>query len=68
MDPLWFGTALMAAGVAVNLVATRRHTRVVAELNHGQLIGHGPSRPAAVLALSLGLVGIAMVIYLNVVN
>lgn len=64
---LWFGTALMAAGVAVNLFATRRHLRVVAALNHGRMIGR-PSRPAVVLAVSLALVGIAMVIYLSVVE
>ena len=64
----WFGTALMAAGVGVNLGATWRHRRVVAELNRGQFGVHGPSREAVTLALFLALVGIVVAIYLNVVN
>jgi inner membrane protein YidH len=65
---LWFGTALMAAGVGVNLGATWRHRRVIAELNRGQFGDHGSSREAVTLALFLALVGIAMALYLNVVN
>jgi len=64
----WFGTALMAAGVGVNLGATRRHRRVVAELNRGQFHDHGPSREAVTLGLLLASVGIAIAIYLNVVE
>src|SRR5436189_792963 len=33
---LWFGTALIAAGVAVNLLSIRRYLRLVGELNRGQ--------------------------------
>src|SRR3989442_6080752 len=33
---LWFGTAFIAAGVAVNFLSIRRHLRLVAELNRGQ--------------------------------
>ena len=47
----WLGAALIAAGVAVNLLSTRQYRLVV-------------SRHAAVLALFLALVGIAIAIYL----
>ena len=33
---LWFGTAFIAVGVAMNLLSIRRHVRLVGELNHGQ--------------------------------
>jgi putative membrane protein len=65
---LWFGTALIAAGVGVNLGATWRHQRVVAQLKRGQFGDHSSSREAVTLALFLALVGIAMALYLNVVN
>jgi putative membrane protein len=48
---MWLGTALIAAGVAVNLMSTRQY-------------GADVSRSVAVLALFLALVGIAMAIYL----
>ena len=63
---LWFGVALMAAGVVVTLCATRRHTRVVAELNRGRFGEYGSSRQAVILALFLAFVGVAMAIYLTV--
>jgi putative membrane protein len=60
----WFGTALIAAGVAVNLVSTRRHTRLVAKLNHGQFVDHGPSKEGVILAVFLASVGTVMAVYL----
>ena len=63
---VWFGTALIVAGVTVNLLSTRRHMRLVAQLNRGQLIDHGPSRQAINLAWFLALAGAAMAIYLRV--
>ena len=62
---LWFGTAFIAVGVAVNLLSMRRHLRLVGELNRGQFTQRGPSRQAVVLALFLALVGVAMAIYLT---
>jgi putative membrane protein len=62
---LWFGTALIAAGVAVNILSARRHSRLIAALNHDQIVSRGPSRLAVVLAFFLALVGIAMVVYIN---
>jgi putative membrane protein len=62
---LWFGTAFIAAGVAINLLSIRRHLRQVAELNRGQFSDRGPSQEAVILALFLSLVGVAMAIYLT---
>jgi putative membrane protein len=62
---LWFGTAFIAVGVAVNLLSVRRHLRLVGELNRGQFADHRPSLQAVILALSLALVGVAMALYLT---
>jgi putative membrane protein len=35
---LWFGTALVAIGVAVNLLSAWRYTRLVGELSRGQFV------------------------------
>jgi putative membrane protein len=61
---LWFGTAFIAVGVAVNLFSTRRHLRLVGELSRGQFVDYRPSKQAVILALFLALLGIAMAIYL----
>jgi inner membrane protein YidH len=62
---VWSGTAFIAVGVAVNLLSTWRHLRVVEELNRGQLADlRRPSQEAVVLALFLALVGVAMALYL----
>jgi len=61
----WFGTALIAAGVAVNLLSARRHLRLIAALNHSHVESRGPSRLAVILAVFLALVGIGMVVYIN---
>jgi uncharacterized protein (DUF302 family) len=61
---LWFGTALIAVGVVVNLLSAWHHLRLVRELDRG---GPAPSRPstqAVLIALFLALVGLAMAIYL----
>ena len=62
---LWFGTAFIAAGVAVNFLSIRRHLRLVAELNRGQFADRRPSQQAVLLALFLALVGVAMALYLT---
>jgi putative membrane protein len=61
---LWFGTALIAAGVAVNLFAGWQHARLVRALDHGTPPRSRPSAPAVAIALFLALVGLAMTIYL----
>jgi putative membrane protein len=62
---LWFGTAFIVVGVAMNLSAIRRYLRLVGELNRGQLADHRPSQEAVLLALLLALVGVAMALYLT---
>src|SRR5438132_11307290 len=61
---LWFGTALIAAGIAVNLSSTWRHVRLVGELNRGELVDRRPSRLAVMLGVFLALVGLATATYL----
>jgi putative membrane protein len=63
---LWSGTAFIVIGVVVNLLSTRRHLRVIAALDRGQLADlRGPSRLAVALASFVAVVGIAMVLYLT---
>jgi uncharacterized protein (DUF302 family)/uncharacterized membrane protein YidH (DUF202 family) len=61
---LWFGTALIAAGVFVNLFAGWQHTRLVRELDRGGAMHSRPAGPAVTVALFLALVGLAMTVYL----
>jgi putative membrane protein len=61
---LWFGTALIAVGVIVNVFAGCRHVQLVRGLDRGET-GHSrhSMRPVAI-AFFLALVGLAMAIYL----
>src|SRR6266481_4143927 len=61
---LWFGTALIAVGVVVNLSSAWRHIRMVRELNQGKLTVSGSLHQAVATAVFLALVGLAMAIYL----
>jgi uncharacterized protein (DUF302 family)/uncharacterized membrane protein YidH (DUF202 family) len=61
---LWFGTALIAAGVIVNLFAGWQHARLVRELDGGAAIHSRPAGPAVAIALFLAFVGLAMTVYL----
>jgi len=61
---LWFGTALIAAGVIVNLASAWRHVRMVHELNRGSDASSRSVAQAVAIAVFLGLVGVAMAIYL----
>ena len=62
---IWFGNALIAAGVVIDIFAAWHHVRLVHQLNRGETAFTQPSRGAIVLAGFLALVGIAMVIYLT---
>ena len=64
---LWFGTALVAIGVTVNLFSARRYIRLVGELNRGQFVHRSLSKQGVFVALFLALLGIAMTIYLILV-
>src|SRR6202795_359178 len=61
---LWFGTALIAVGVIVNLFAGWQHARLVRDLDRGGVVHARPAAPAVAIALFLALVGLAMTIYL----
>ena len=64
---LWFGTALVAIGVAVNLFSAWRYMRLVGQLNRGQFVHRSLSKQGVIVALFLALLGIAMAIYLTLV-
>jgi putative membrane protein len=59
------GTALLVAGVVVNILASVRHVRVVRALNAGAPIVTKPSTMAIVVALVLAAAGLAMAVYLS---
>ncbi len=61
---LWFGTALIAAGVAVYLSSAWNHFRMIRELNRGEPLPARPSLQGIVVALFLAIVGLTMAIYL----
>jgi uncharacterized protein (DUF302 family)/uncharacterized membrane protein YidH (DUF202 family) len=61
---LWFGTALIAAGVIVNVFAGWHHARLVRELDRGETVHSRPLSQAVAIAFFLALVGLAMAIYL----
>ncbi|SRR5271166_6939866 len=61
---LWFGTALIALGVVVNVFAGWHHLRLVRELDLGETVHSRPSTQAVAIAFLLALVGLAMAIYL----
>jgi putative membrane protein len=62
---LWFGTALIAIGVAVSLFSARRFMRLLGDLKRDQFVDRSLSRQGVIVALFLALLGIAMTIYLT---
>ena len=64
---LWFGTALIAIGVIVNLFSARRYARLIGELNRGQFVHRSLSKQGVIVALLLVLLGVAMAIYMILV-
>lgn len=61
---LWFGTALIATGIAVNLSSAWRHVQLVRELDRGQPNSARSLTQTVATAIFLALVGLAMAIYL----
>ncbi len=60
----WFGTALIALGVLVNIISAWNHSRLVRELNRGgTLFYQRRSWLGMVVAFILAAVGLAMAIY-----
>ena len=61
---LWFGTALIAIGVVVNLLAGYHHLRLVGRLDRGETSPPHPTAQAVAVAFLIALVGCAMAMYL----
>jgi len=61
---LWFGSILIAMGVAVHVFSGWRFAQLTRKLDRGEVIRSYPSIQAVAMAFFLGLVGLAMVIYL----
>jgi putative membrane protein len=62
---IWFGTALVAIGVAVELFSTWSYMRLVGELSRGQIVHRSISKLGVIVGFCLTLLGIAMAIYLT---
>jgi putative membrane protein len=61
---LWFGTALIAAGILVHLGSAWRHVRLVRQLDQGDTGSSRSLAYAVATAVFLAAVGLAMAIYL----
>jgi putative membrane protein len=61
---LWFGTALIVAGILVNILSAVRHLRLVQDLDHDKTEGARSPILAIATALFLALIGLVMAIYL----
>ena len=61
---LWFGTALICAGVVVDVYSSLRYSRLIGHMNASGAVTHKRSDTAMAIALFLAVVGIAMAIYL----
>ena len=65
---LWAGSAMVLLGAILNLSAVARHLNVIGRLNRGEDIVVRPSPTAIAVGILLGLVGIAMVVFLVAVS
>jgi putative membrane protein len=61
---LWFGTALIAAGIILNIFAGFHHMNLIKTLDSGEIPRSHPTAQALTLALFLAVVGLAMAAYL----
>jgi putative membrane protein len=61
---VWFGTALIAVGVALNIFAGFHHLSLVRKLDRGELPRNHPTAQTVALAFFLAAVGLAMAAYL----
>jgi putative membrane protein len=61
---LWFGTALISAGVVVDVYSSLRYSRLIGHMNSSGSITRNRSITAVAIAWFLALVGIAMAVYL----
>lgn len=61
---LWFGTALIAAGIVLNVFVGIHHMKLIKTLDRGEIPRSHPTAQALALALFLAMVGLAMAGYL----
>lgn len=61
---VWFGTALIATGVVIDIFSCWHHVRMVHQLNRGANEFTKSSTAAIALAVFLAIVGVAMAVYL----
>jgi uncharacterized protein (DUF302 family)/uncharacterized membrane protein YidH (DUF202 family) len=61
---LWFGTALIVAGIVVNAFAGWHHIQLVRQLDKGEAEHSGASLQAVAVAFFLALAGLVMAAYL----
>lgn len=61
---LWFGTALIVVGVAVNIFSAWHHVHLIRALQQGEAANRHPATLAVLVAVFLALMGLAMAIYL----
>jgi putative membrane protein len=60
---LWFGTALIVAGVILNIFAGSHHLKLVQKLDSGDISRSHPTALAVAVAFFLAVVGLAMTVY-----
>ena len=65
---LWAGCAMVLLGAMLNLAAVARHLDVIGKLQRGEDVVTRPSPTAIAVGIVLGLVGIAMVVFLVAVS
>jgi putative membrane protein len=61
---LWFGTALIAVGVLVSVLAGYHHAQLLRRLSHGDFSSPPSTKTAIIVAFLTAIVGLAMAIYL----
>ena len=63
-ESLWFGTALIGAGILANIIAVMHHLQLVCALNRGTNGAAHSTRLGVAVAIFLAGAGLAMAIYL----
>jgi len=61
---LWFGTALIAVGVLLNVLSGYRHLQLIRNLDRGETSHSHPVVQSVSIAFFLAFVGVLMAVYL----
>ena len=65
---LWFGTALIVAGILVTILSCLRHVRMIRELESGKTDAVRSVTHIVVAAAFMAMVGVVMAVYLLSLN